>query len=318
MASPASAEPSGTPTYRELAGVGSDTTQEINNALSDAITIGGTKVIGSYNATGGGTITTKASNCNFLRPNGSGAGRTALTQSLTAGNTAQGGAVAPTGCVDFARSSGNSTGNATIIGVPYAQEAVSFAVNAAGGVAREWTLAEVINIFKCGNSEILPVLPQTGSGTRSFWLTTIGVTEAQITAGTYPCLTGAGTATSRSYNQENDGRTLKDDEIMPYSMAQYNSQGTAVTSDVRGGTVLGIIGGKVPVVFNSSFPVLRSMYTFIPKAQLNDADARTTTEQVFVTQTGTFAGTALVCQQGDLLNRYGFGTIANCGTPNAS
>src|SRR5580704_14313324 len=79
-ASSAQADPSGAPTFRQLAGVGSDTTTPVMNALSNVITIGGTKVLGSYDATGSATIATQsAAACSAIaRPNGSGAGRAAL------------------------------------------------------------------------------------------------------------------------------------------------------------------------------------------------------------------------------------------------
>src|SRR5215470_7282851 len=73
----ASADPSGTPTYRQLAGVGSDTTQGVMNGLSQVVTINGVKVLGSYDAVGSTNVTTKdpatTPGCTMGRPNGSGA-----------------------------------------------------------------------------------------------------------------------------------------------------------------------------------------------------------------------------------------------------
>ncbi len=302
--SPASAEPNGTPQYRALAGVGSDTTENVMNGLSDVITVGGEKVIASYNANGGGTITTKdpAVNaaCTIARPNGSGAGRTALLTSLQAN------ANAGDGCLDFARSSsarGSFTSTPDMVWVPFAVDAVSFAVRSDGNVPKQLTLAQVTSIFKCGSASIKPILPQTGSGTRSFWLTTIGVTEADITAGTYPCLTGAGTAASRAYQQENDGRALQKDEIMPFSVAQWQSQATAVVTDVRGKAVLGIIDGKTATVIDSEFGVKRDVFNIIPASKL----ATSPTSDVFV------GSTSLICQNGALIKKYGFATNVNCG-----
>lgn len=68
------------------------------NALSEVVTIGGTTVIASYNASPIGTqITTKdrpAPNpCTINRPSSSGNGVAGLRASLTAGN----------GCLNFAR-----------------------------------------------------------------------------------------------------------------------------------------------------------------------------------------------------------------------
>ncbi|MEI6365278.1 MAG: hypothetical protein WCO59_06305, partial [Actinomycetes bacterium] len=90
------ADPSGAPTYRTLAGVGSDTTEGVVAGLSDGVTslsltsslvsdgtikdlagatiASGTKIVGSYNAQGTSTIKTKAAAlCDAVtRQNGSG------------------------------------------------------------------------------------------------------------------------------------------------------------------------------------------------------------------------------------------------------
>ncbi len=82
----ANADPSGSPTFRQLSGVGSDTVQGVMDGLSNTTTIAGTKVIGSYDAVGTANITTKDPtvnpNCTIPRPNGSNAGRAALLNSL--------------------------------------------------------------------------------------------------------------------------------------------------------------------------------------------------------------------------------------------
>lgn len=81
----ASADPAGSPTYRALAGTGSDTTQDLYNGLSQVVTnTGGTKILGSYNATDPVTgainldIQTKTNSTVFNRPNGSSQGVSAL------------------------------------------------------------------------------------------------------------------------------------------------------------------------------------------------------------------------------------------------
>ena len=116
----ANADPSGAPTYRELVGVGSDTTDNVMNAMAGAITIGGTPVLGSYDANGGAfdsrdpaALPATATSCNYtastntagpgVRPLGSGNGRARLLESLTVGNDHQ-------GCLDYSRSSSLSLG----------------------------------------------------------------------------------------------------------------------------------------------------------------------------------------------------------------
>jgi len=301
---PATADPSGTPTYRDLAGMGSDTTERVMNALAEVVTISSTKVIASYDATGSATVKTKLSGCDTVtRVNGSSAGRNALQASLAAN------AGAGDGCLDFARSSsamGTYSSSIDMSWIPFATDSTSVAVRADGDVAREWTLDDVKNVFKCvaGYEDVKPVLPQTGSGSRASWLSTIGVTEGQITGGSYPCLTGAGTETSRSYVQENDARALKVDEMMPFSVGLFNVQQSGVVSDLTGNAVLAQINGKSPQAATSGFAVSRKLYNIIPTSKEGTAPWST----VFV------GGGALICAEADTIAKQGFTVAADCGT----
>jgi hypothetical protein len=299
VAIPAIADPTAG-TYRELSGVGSDTTDPVMDGLSNAITISGVKVIGNYNAVGTATIATKADpKCAAIaRPNGSGAGRTALDASLTAAD----------GCIDFARSSsGVATTTNPMTWVPFATDAVAFAVRSDGAVAKSLTTAEVVSVFKCQVPTVHPILPQAGSGTRSFWLGKMGVTEADIAAGTYPCLTGAGTATSRAYVQEHDARKLRTDEVMPFSVSQWNAQATGVIADVRGKSVLGTLDNVPASTLTTTYPYARSVYNIIPTGKVATAPWST----VFV------GASSLVCAQAAVITKYGFAPNANCGDTSA-
>jgi len=311
--SPASAEPNGTPTYRALAGVGSDTTENVMNGLSDVVLVGGEKVIASYNANAATTtITTKdpAVNaaCTITRPNGSTAGRTALLSSLQAN------AGAGDGCLDFARSSsaiGTYTSPIDMSWIPFASDSTSVAVRADGDVARAWSLADVLNIFKCvpGYEDIKPILPQTGSGSRASWLTVLGVTEAQISAGTYPCLkpVSAG-GTGREYLQENDARNLKTDEMMPYSVGLFNVQQSGVIADLTGGAVLAQIDNKTAQVTANGLSISRKMYNIIPADKVGVAPWST----VFV------GPSSLICSATSTITSQGFGTTPDCGVVEAT
>ncbi len=98
--SPALADPpTGTsPAVTDIVGVGSDTTQDVVNALSvayNAQALAGAPKVYSWDAFGTGlatSITTKTGCTTMPRPNGSGAGISALKNDTT-------------GCIDFARSS---------------------------------------------------------------------------------------------------------------------------------------------------------------------------------------------------------------------
>ncbi|WP_405592116.1 hypothetical protein [Streptomyces sp. NBC_01092] len=303
-ATQAAADPSGPPTFRPLSGVGSDTTQDVMNGLAQAVTINGQKVIGSYDATGSAQITTKdpatTPGCTIARPNGSGAGRTALTNSLQAGN----------GCLDFSRSSSLNlaAANPGLTYVPFAVDAVSYSITPTSTVPRKLTLADLKAIYHCDpgyvgagpNYSLTVYLPQAGSGTRSFWESQMGITDADVVAGVYPCIKDT---KNGSPVQEHDGRVLDDKSIVPFSIAQYNSQASQTIADLRGRAILGTVDGLAPTVLNSNFGVKRDVYNVIPTSKVATAPWST----VFV------GGNSLICQQSPVINTYGFATNPNCG-----
>lgn len=311
--SPAAADPNGAPTFRVLAGVGSDTTDRVMNGLSDVVLIGGVKQIASYDATGSATITTKdpalnAACANLPRPNGSTAGRNALLSSLQAN------ANAGNNCIDFARSSssrGTFVSVPSMTFVPFAVDTTALAVRGDGGLPRAYSVQDAIDIYKClFMPDVVPRLIQAGSGSRSSWLGTVGITEAQISAGTFPCLIPTGTTvnsvagTGRPAVQENDGRDLKTDEVMPYGVANYTAQSAGVTGDLRGSAVIAQFDGKNPQVLNSNaWPVTRTVNNIIPTSKIGTAPWST----VFV------GAGSLVCSNTATIQRFGYAPAANCG-----
>ncbi len=301
----AQADPIGPPQYRELAGMGSDTTQTLMNALAEIVTVNGTKVIGSYDAIGSTTVATKstAACAAVPRANGSSAGRDALLKSLQASD----------GCLQFARSSssrGTFTSTPSMTWIPFATDALTFAVRGDGDVPRELTKLQIVAIFKCEVPTIQPALVQTGSGTRSSWLSYVGITEAQIAAGTYKCLVPEkdGGTFPGNLPQEHDGRELKKNQIMPYSAAVYQAQLYGTAPDRRGRSVIGVVDGIVPTIINTGFGNLRDVNNIIPTAKVTDTNS--TEYKVFVGKD------SLVCKAKPQINLQGFGDLkdaSKCG-----
>lgn len=299
------ADPSGAPTYRQLSGVGSDTTQGVMNGLSNVVTINGTKVLGSYDAVGSANITTKDpavnNKCTIARPNGSGAGRTALSTSLAAGD----------GCLDFSRSSSLNLAAAQpgLTYVPFAVDAVTYAITPTSAVPRKLGLADLKAIYHCDpnyvgtgpNYSLTVYLPQAGSGTRSFWESTVGISDADVVAGVYPCIKDH--TKDGAIVEEHDGRVLDDNSIAPFSIAQYIAQSSQTIADLRGRAILGTIDGLSPTALNSNFGVKRDVYNVIPTSRTATAPWST----VFVGKS------SLICQQTNVINTYGFAANPNCG-----
>jgi ABC-type phosphate transport system substrate-binding protein len=314
------ADPSGAPAFRDLAGVGSDTTQDVMNGMADAVTISGTKVIGSYNAVGSATISTKATAActNIARPNGSGAGRTALLNSLNAN------AGAGDGCFQFSRSSSLTLTASTpsLTYVPFATDAVTYVVTKSSVLPRLLNKADLQAIYHCDPSfvgasapyAVTPILPQAGSGTRSYWEGQMGILDADVNAGTYPCIKN-GTAGGQLIEEHSDSG-LDDKSIAPFSIAQYTVQSLGVVNDKRGKAVMGAIGtGAVqaavtgvtyPALMNPAFNVKRDVYNVIPTSKIADP----TYVSVFGSTASSSTG---ICSQADVLAAYGFAPNANCG-----
>ncbi|MFF5080402.1 hypothetical protein ACFY36_25400 [Actinoplanes sp. NPDC000266] len=298
-ATPAQADPTGTPTYRTLAGVGSDTTEGVLNGLSEVVVDGsGTKLIASYDAFGSANIQTKAANCTIARPAGSGAGVTALVASLDAAN----------GCVDFARSSSNNASSyagKNLTYVPFGVDAVTYAVRGESLISRKLSKAQLTTIYNCGaGANYKPLLPQYGSGTRSFFLKSLGFTDAAnfTQQANHTCI-GEVDSTGKPL-QENNGTLMTDaKQIAPYSIAQFLAQTTAVVPDVHGKVVLGQLDGIAPTVLNTASTMSRDVYNVIPSNKIGDASYAS----VFV------GSTSQVCANVNTIKKYGFAPHSACG-----
>ncbi|MFI0922899.1 hypothetical protein ACH4TP_03010 [Streptomyces sp. NPDC021012] len=293
LAPAAQADPSPVTQYRTLAGVGSDTTQDVVNGLGNVVVNAlGQKVIASWDATGTATIKTKATGCVINRPNGSSAGIDALRNAVDTNS----------GCLDFARSSRGPADTSTtdLTWIPFAKDAVSWVKRSDSALPSDLTAAQLKAIYECTTTSLngvalTPILPQSNSGTRAFFLASIGVT--------------APGACVQQGVQENDGTVLDTaGDIAPYSVAQYTAQEKAVVTDRRGAAVLGSVGTVAPrnadKTLNLAFPFTRDVYNVVPTAKLTNS-----------TIASTFVGSSSkVCAAGTTITTYGFGTLGTaCG-----
>lgn len=299
LAAPASADPNPITDYRQLAGVGSDTTQYVMNGIGDSVTNASGKIIASWNATGTASVKTKATGCDTVaRPDGSSAGINALNADLTAG----------TNCIDFARSSRGPADTSTtdLTFIPYAKDGVTFATDLGSTLPSNLSKAQLAAIYQCNSTEFpnaQPLLPQSGSGTRTFWLAAIGITESQV-----------GSCVNQTIQEHNGVAIANGNQLMPYSIAQWIAQGKgfADVPNRRGESRLRNINGTTPttgsgsaLALNTAFDAgfLRDVYNVVPTAKLGNSVIA-----------ATFVGSASkVCASGTTISSYGFGTVSNCG-----
>lgn len=324
-AAPAYADPSGS---KALNGTGSDTTQDVMSGVASVVSS-----LGSYDATGSSTITVNG--VTFSRPVGSSAGVRALSSSIR--GIAYAGTTLPVGTLTWARSSSLGSQSGTeLTYIPFARDAVTIAMSASSDFPKDVTLGAagqptnaftLRNIYlgtvtsfvdSVGNSiTIRPLLPQANSGTRQFWLQSLGVTEANVTAG--------GRATDLGNTvQEHDGSFLTTDgDIVPFSVGQYIAQGNYRTLPTpvverRGNIVLGGINSFKPIVYdgtrvttNPDFTVSRLVYNVVETRALTTATPSATDTAI----RNAFVGTSsAVCQATAQIQQYGFATIGSgCG-----
>ena len=302
------------PPHRPLNGVGSDTTQDVMNALANVITIGGSKVISSWDASPQGSQITTGKGavndpiCTITRPSGSGNGVTALRRSMTNG---PGGT--PDGCLQFARSSSSSTTTVPVDAarplslVPFAVDGLTYAIRDDSTLSSRFTQAQLQSIYNCGlpTTTVIPKLPQFGSGTRaSFISQVLGQTDSPTFASTRPCISEVND--SGGPLLENTGTLLTSPlHIAPYSVAQYNAQINDVIPDVHGRTVLGSINSVSPNVLNTAQLGTRTVFNVIPTNQ----EAVSPTSDVFV------GPSSHVCTNTNTITRQGFAPLPSgqCG-----
>lgn len=254
----AMADPTSTPRAQDIVGVGSDTIQYLFDQFSHDFNKGlatSAAHLYSYDATGTANITPKSGCSSITRPDGSGAGISALEggQGISGGTKE---------CIDFARSSRGRTStdplcttSGGICFVNLAGDAVTWAARSAsaGGTDAPTTLSltQLKNIYTCKtrnwanvggkSATIKPFLPQSASGTRSFFLTALGGGTTPITPGS--CVSdGATSQFPGGTIQENEGQDAMLNDaaaIFPYSVADYLAQAyhEATCTSGCGGTV---------------------------------------------------------------------------------
>lgn len=316
-----------------LAMVGSDTSQDVMEAMSNVVKdASNNPLLSNYKATPvGRTITTRSSDpdCTFVAPRNSGEGRDALSAALRSSSFST--STNMSGCVNVARSSSGSNptvspGVGTMTYIPFATDSVTYATLASSSVPHNLNIADLKSIYQAngtpGSSACFgfsPLLPAFGSGTRTFFVATLlGLSDTVLPApaGTANPLGSCVRDTNAAGTtiQEHDGRFITGlNDLAPFSTAQFIAQGSGVIADQRGRTSLGAIdfsngnGATAisPVQLQTTFGTgTRPLYNVVPTAALT---AGSTTSNVF---SGT---SSAICSNGAVIQQYGLAPIATCG-----
>ncbi|MBK4348610.1 hypothetical protein [Lacisediminihabitans changchengi] len=288
--------------------VGSDTLQDVSNALVNGTSITGSSVrvlassgasLGSFDAFGSAAIQVKQGGPSFARPAGSGDGVKALSRSIDGETFAVANNSTPTmkipGQVDVARSSsgpGSATNTASgvLAYVPFARDAVTYAFNGSAAALGSITTAQLTQIYTCvaganviNGVTVQPLLPQAGSGTRKFFLGAIGVTDNQALVN---CVTNNGANPTFAAINENDGTALTAvGQIAPFSVASFIAQSNGAAQNRTGAAALGSPIGTAPftgtgtaLAANSTYYANsvwgRDTYMVVEYARIDSANAK--------------------------------------------
>jgi ABC-type phosphate transport system substrate-binding protein len=355
-------------TYPLLAGVGSDTTQDVMNAIASAINGSHTDQIASYDALGETTVQMREDGLALPRPNGSGEGynmlkvatgqlssasiksgtsKTALTVNYTGSVDGQ---YDVAGAVDFARSSSGVTtqnANGAWTFIPFAKDAVGVAANPSdpltalgsnltlGSSGDTATTASLYSIYHClaryvyindadstynsvgataeaapagtTATEIKPLLPAYGSGTRKYFVGKLGYTDA---SGLISVSNTNTNCISDTYNStginEHDGTAIQGvgaGAIGPFSIPQFVAQTNHPEVDRRHDVTLLQLGSLEPIVDGATNPLwdsnlVRKVYNIVPSRLADDANSEIAK---------TFVGeTSYVCEQTAAIEDWGF------------
>ena len=325
LAGPASAEP----VSGSYVAVGSDTLEASMNALANGTSVTGSTVrvaaggnaFGNYDAFPTGTrIQTKPGGSYFVRPSGSGNGRDALRASIT-GNAWQGTVI--TGQVDIARTSNGPGSNANAAGllayVPYARDGMAYAYkaadSAAAAVLADLSTAELTAIYSASTPTVIdgitisPRLPQSGSGTRAFFLGAIAVPT--------PGAAGAAADNTSAGPAENDATVLGVNQIIPFSVANWVAQvnGAAPSTIGSTGVQIGSPTGVAPftgtttlvpaAAYYSNTTWGRDTYLIVEFARISSASPKYDANLAALVTSLTSYG-ALPSTPGAVKTRFGF------------
>lgn len=298
LTGPAFADPDAALKKTDIAGVGSDTTQYVTDALATSYNASHTVKLGSWDAVGSATIVTKTGCAAITRPNGGSAGVAALVADTT-------------GCIDFARTLTPKASDGTqnnLVFYPMARDGVTWASLPSTKTPKDLSTSQLALIYTCQitdwhsvsaalpSSTIHAKLPQVGSALRKNFLTRIGLSDSTV-----------GSCVDQTV-QQNEGTELAGDKsaIVPHSIASWLAQQKASQVDNRGGVVLKGVNGTTPTANGALNPSFDANFEYLA---YNVVKSPTKAKY-----TAVFGPSGFICKHPTILKKYGFAPIgSSCG-----
>jgi ABC-type phosphate transport system substrate-binding protein len=372
---PALADPPAgtTPALPAVVGVGAQTTQGLMDAIAhnwslvehESPQLWSWDAVNPTTGAAGDTIITKAkggnpsdTTCSIARPNGTGAGVTALATTVKDSGHP---------CIDYARASSppSATSPSGLVWVDFGQDVVTWATpNPSTGEPNTLTAAQLNAIYSCtdttwnqvggtSTATIEPALPQTSSGTRTFFLAAIGnpTLGSCVTNGTYALpngtvedleentgkseTTGGAQCTSADWNSCTTANgyffATNPNAIYPYSAADWIAQEAAPAGGGHANPGFGpgvlrrpqSISGIAPIT-NGSPDTISTTFTTNATTKIFERDVYNVVPNVGTTSapaiasgaiTTFFGPTGVVCSDTTQIKSWGFLPLGSaCGS----
>ena len=189
-----------------------------------------------------------------------------------------------------------------------------------------------------GNTKIDLYIPQSGSGTRNFWATTVGISNTSLPACVHDTIVGGplGTATPAVPVEEHNGTPMATDPngFGPFSIAQWIAQRNG-HNDRRHTAVLQNLGPCTDITnpatctapvsafsngnpatgsLNTNFPITRNVYSVVSFARVTNPS-----DPLFTLLNNANPAGAFLCSESTQIISYGFALVpAICGEVIAS
>ena len=168
------------------------------------------------------------------------------------------------------------------------------------------------------SNTIRAYIPQAGSGTRSFWIGQVKISETEITNQSVPAKDVTPTGLSV---QEHDGTAVATDPyaLVGFSISQWVAQTKGVAPKRTAVAILRSMGGlEATVVTDGVYAtaptwsaIKRAVYNIVPTALINADEENAYTR--------AFRGTnSLVCQSQTVIQKFGYGLLSYTGTDAAT
>ena len=174
---------------------------------------------------------------------------------------------------------------------------------------QNYTRAFLTALYNCTlppatQSQYQPLLPQAGSGTRSTFLSFIGVTT--------PGSCVSDTINGAPILENNANLLTQPPMIIPHSIGQYYCQLAGACTNNTGNTHLTQINSVIPNIDDSNFPFLRLLYNVIPTQFATQPDATGAAAGTDPNYGPVFVGRAsALCSNDQVIRHNGFAPLSN-------